>query len=99
MATRFDATFFEALEAAAPLNFEKAQELAEEFDEKPRAVIAAAIRYGVEYQRKGRTTKNGDPVVRKEELVARIAEANGLQVEQLAGLEKANKAALLALAR
>lgn len=98
MATRFDATFFEALEAAAPLNMAKATELAEEFGEKPRAVIAAAIRHGIEYERKTRTAKDGKPVIRKQDLVARIAEANGIPVEKLAGLDKANKQALQALA-
>jgi LysM repeat protein len=83
----------------APLNFEKATEIAEEFGLKPRAIVASAVRNGIEYEKKTRVGKTGAPVVRKEDLVGKIAEKFGVPVEDLNGLEKANKTALEALLR
>lgn len=80
----------------APLNQAKAEALATEFGEKfsARSVIAKAIRMEVPYERKQPVTKSGDPVERKEAIVAEIAEVVGANLE---GLEKAPKGALQAL--
>lgn len=93
----------EALIASmAPMDYTKAQELAsdERMNDadgnarKARSIVAKAISMGVEYNRKVATTKSGEPVVRKAELVEQIART----VEgNLDGLEKAPKAALVAL--
>jgi hypothetical protein len=97
MATRFSDEVFSAMQAEAPLNMEKATAIAEEFGEKPRAIIAAAIRAGIEYQRKGRVRKDGSSVESKRDLVASLASILGTDVETFAGLEKANAPALAAL--
>jgi hypothetical protein len=81
----------------APLNMEKAEKIANEFGLKTKSVIASATRNGIEYERKARVGKTGEPAVRKEELVTRIADKFGLEVTELDGLEKANKRALEAL--
>jgi hypothetical protein len=94
MASRFDDAVFAAMQAAAPLNMDKATELAEQFGEKPRAIVAAAIRAGIPYERKARMAKNGAPVASKEDLVAQISEKVGAD---LSGLEKATKEALRTL--
>ncbi len=81
--------------AAAPVNKAVAQRLADELGKSLRSVIAKATREGV-YQAQGKVTKSGDPVVSKTDLVASI----GMIVTgNLEGLEKAPKAALLALSR
>lgn len=85
------------MKAEAPLNMEKAAVIAEEFGLKVKSVIASATRNGIEYERKARVGKTGEPVVRKEDLVTRIAEKFGVDVGELDGLEKANKRALEAL--
>lgn len=96
----------EALIAAeAPLNYDKAQALAalpamntaDGSPRKARSIVAKAIRMGVTYERQVRVTKTGEAVVRKDELVAQIAESAGLAVESLAGLEKSPKGALQSL--
>jgi len=94
MASRFDDAVLAAMQAAAPLNLEKAEALAEQFGEKPRAIIAAAVRAGIQYERKARMSKNGGPAVSKEDLVAQISEKVGAN---LSGLEKATKQSLQAL--
>lgn len=82
----------------APLNFEKCGDIANEFGVKQRAVVASASRLGIEYTRKARVSKTGEPVVSKGDLVARIADVANLDASALEGLEKATKAALSALA-
>ena len=94
MASRFDDAVLAAMQAAAPLNMDKATELAEQFGEKPRAIIAAAIRAGIAYERKARMAKNGAPAVSKEALVREISDRLGVE---LAGLEKATKQSLQTL--
>lgn len=97
MATRFSDDVLSAMQAAAPLNMEKATEIAEEFGEKPRAIIAAAIRAGIEYQRKGRVRKDGSSVETKRDVIASLASILGADVSTFAGLEKASAPALAAL--
>lgn len=84
----------EAMKALAPLNWDKAKELATKFDVKPRAIVASAIRQGLEYERKKRVSKGGEPVLRKPELVQKIAECLNLSADNLGGLDKASKSAL-----
>ena len=79
----------------APHCAASAAELALEFGKTPRSVIAKMVRMEVEYARKVPTTKSGDPIVSKADLVAQIsAVVDG----NLDGLEKAPKPALHALA-
>lgn len=78
----------------APLDFEKAGEIADEFGIKTRSVVASAIRKGIEYTRKARVSKTGEPVVTKEDLVGVIAEGIGVDKGDLDGLDKATKVAL-----
>ncbi|MGB0593147.1 MAG: hypothetical protein ACPGIF_02715 [Flavobacteriales bacterium] len=56
--------------------------LAEEFGKTTRSIIAKLSREGV-YVAQPRTTKSGEPVVAKAELVAQIAEHFGIEVPTL----------------
>lgn len=77
-------------------NGETAAVLATEFGKTVRSVVAKMVRMDIGYTAKVRTTKSGEPITHKDDLVAEI----GRVVEgNLAGLEKAPKAALQALAR
>lgn len=91
MASRFDDAVLGAMRASAPLNMEKATAIAEQFGEKPRAIIAAAIRAGIEYQRAAKRSKDGSPVQSKEDIVAAISARLDVNLD---GLEKATKASL-----
>lgn len=68
--------------------------LAEELGKARRSVISKLSTMGI-YQKPEKVTKAGKPVVKKDELVARIAYAVGVQ--GLASLSKANKLDLEAL--
>jgi wobble nucleotide-excising tRNase len=83
-----------AMEAQAPLNWEKAQDIAERFNLKAKGVVASAIRNGIEYKRKERVSKSGAKIVSKADLVSKIAEKIGVDVAKLDGLEKATKTSL-----
>ena len=73
---------------------ETVREFAEKFGKSPRSVIAKLVREGV-YQSRPRTTKTGEPVVRKSDLVAFIQS----QIEiAIPTLEKASKQDLSKLA-
>ena len=98
MASKFSDEIFEALKAEAPLDFEKVTAIAERFGEKPKALVAAVGRAGIEYKRKARVSKSGEPVVTKEALVATITEGLGLEAGELEGLEKATKLVLTKIA-
>lgn len=67
--------------------------LAAEFGKTPRSVIAKAVRLEV-YKSKEPTTKNGEPIEKKEDLVAAIGEVVSGNLD---GLEKAPKPALVAI--
>lgn len=84
----------QAIRDAAPLNQAKSRELALQFGKTERSVTAKAVRMGVAYERKQPQTKNGQPVERKEAIVAEIAEIVGANLE---GLDKAPKGALQAV--
>lgn len=83
------------IEAAAPINKEVATRLASELGKTVRSVIAKAVRLEI-YVSQGPVSKTGEPVTKKETLVADIA---AIVSGNLDGLEKAPKAALLAIAR
>ena len=57
--------------------------LAEQFGKTTRSIIAKLSREGV-YQAQPRTTKSGEPVVAKAELVAQISEHFGIELPTLA---------------
>lgn len=65
---------------------------------KPVASIRAKLSAMGVYIRKGKTTKSGKPVVKKDALVELISAFVGKPSELLVGLEKANKETLVILA-
>jgi hypothetical protein len=62
-----------------------------------RSIIAKMNRMGVPYERKQPTTKTGEPVSKKVDVVAEIARLAGVSVASLDGLDKAPKLALTTL--
>jgi hypothetical protein len=87
----YTAEMVATLEAAAPITNEVAVRLAEVLGKDVRSVRAKASRMGI-YVKAEKTAKNGDPIERKEAIVADIADLVGANME---GLEKAPKAALV----
>lgn len=73
-------------------------ELAEEFGVPDRSIIAKLSSLGV-YKRKEYTDKQGNPPIKKEEYVDRIAAILDVNVELLESLEKVNKNVLKLLER
>lgn len=71
------------------------EKLAEEHGKSVRSIIAKLVREGV-YVAQARTTKTGEPVVRKADLVAQIEASTGVEFPSLV---KASKADLVELAR
>ena len=69
--------------------------LAQEFGKSARSIIAKLSREGV-YVAQPKTTKSGTPIVRKSEIVARIAGHLGVELESPT-LVKASKIDLLML--
>ena len=61
--------------------------LAEKFDKTPRSIIAKLSALGI-YVKTERVTKRGEPVVRKDELVARVQESVGFEVPSLVKMTK-----------
>ena len=61
--------------------------LAEKFDKTPRSIIAKLSALGI-YVKAERVTKRGEPVVRKDELVAQVQESIGFEVPSLAKMTK-----------
>tara|TARA_R100000231_G_scaffold66374_3_gene53191 strand:+ start:1303 stop:1698 length:396 start_codon:yes stop_codon:yes gene_type:complete len=68
-------------------------ELAQAFGKTTRSIIAKLSREGV-YKAQPRTTKTGEPVVRKDELVAEMATILGIDEASIASVAKATKADL-----
>ena len=93
-ASTFNPTLLTAMRDAAPLNLEKVEGLAEQFDAKVKSIIAKAIREGIAYQKLERIRKDGKPVASKEVTVDRIEQALSLAENSLDGLEKASKVSL-----
>jgi len=79
---------------AAPTR-ETVEALAAEFNKPVRSIIAKLSREGV-YQPVARATKQGAPVVRKEELVEQIQANMGIEVPSLAKATKGDLQILLA---
>jgi hypothetical protein len=73
---------------------ETVREFAEKFNKSARSIIAKLVREGV-YQPQARTTKTGEPVVRKSDLVAFISSKTQVPMPSL---EKASKQDLTKLA-
>ncbi len=66
------------------------------FGKTTRSIIAKLSREGV-YVAQPRTTKTGEPIVSKAELVSEVATVLGVEVDDIASLEKATKIHLKAL--
>jgi Zn-dependent peptidase ImmA (M78 family) len=64
------------------------------FDVPERSIIAKLSSLGI-YQKKTYLNKRGEPPVKKEEYIERIAEAMEVNLELLESLEKANKNVLI----
>ena len=74
-------------------NLDTVANLAQTFGKTSRSIIAKLSREGV-YQAQPRTTKTGEPVVRKDELVAEMATILGIDEANIASVAKATKADL-----
>ena len=74
---------------------ETAEALAVEFDKPVRSVIAKLSNLGI-YKAQARVTKSGAPVIRKEDIVAKIQATVGVQVPTLAKATKQDLQTLLA---
>ena len=72
---------------------ETVERLANELDKTIKSIIGKLSREGV-YRREVYKTKTGEDPITKAELVVQISEALGIDVENLAGLEKAPKLVL-----
>jgi len=64
--------------------------LAKQFGKTTRSIIAKLSREGV-YVAQPRTTKSGELIVAKSELVSEVATILGVEVDDIASLEKATK--------
>jgi len=74
------------------------EELADAFSKSIKSIIGKLSREGV-YRREVYRTKTGENPVTKVEIVSNIADALGIEIDNLAGLEKAPKATLKAIER
>lgn len=74
------------------------KELAVQFEAPERSIIAKLSSLGV-YKRKEYLTKRGEPPVKKEEYIERIAVLLDVNSEILESLEKVNKSVLQLLAQ
>lgn len=72
------------------------EDLGARFGVPKRSVIAKLSQLGV-YHRKPYLTKRGEVPCSKEELVARLAELLGVELDRLESLEKCNKSVLMLL--
>lgn len=61
---------------------------------KARSIVAKISRMGLDYERKQNVTKDGRPVAKKADLVARIATLAGVNVARLDGMANSPKMAL-----
>ena len=61
--------------------------LAEKFNKTPRSIIAKLSALGL-YIKAERVTKRGEPVVRKDELVAQVQASVGVELPSLAKMTK-----------
>jgi len=77
-------------------NMETVEYLAEKLGKTTKSIIGKLSREGV-YKRAVYKSKSGESPITKLELVSNISENLGIEVESLAGLDKAPKATLKAL--
>ena len=68
--------------------------LAEKFDKTPRSIIAKLSALGI-YVKAERVTKRGEPVVRKDELVAQVQTTIGIELPSLVKMTKADLQSLI----
>ena len=61
--------------------------LAEKFGKTPRSIIAKLSALGI-YVKAERVTKRGEPIVRKDELVAQVQQSLGFEVPSLVKMTK-----------
>jgi len=61
--------------------------LADEFDKTPRSIIAKLSALGL-YVKAERVTKRGEPIVRKDELVAQVQASIGVELPSLSKMTK-----------
>ena len=76
-----------------------ATEIADKIGKSPRSVIAKIKSMGLSYTVQRPVRKDGSPVTRKAETVAAIAKALDMDLNDLDGLAKAPRSALIALLR
>ncbi len=76
-----------------------ATEIAAKIGKSPRSVIAKIKSMGLSYTVQRPVRKDGSPVSRKADTVAAIAKALDMELEDLDGLAKAPRSALIALLR
>jgi hypothetical protein len=81
----------ETLKKSAPLNAEKCNQLADKLGKSAASIRAKAISLGIEYQVKQPQTKNGKPVTKKDDLVAKIAVNLGVSSESIESMASAKK--------
>ena len=77
-------------------HMETVEHLANELEKSTKSIIGKLSREGV-YERAIYKNKSGDLPITKVEIVSSIADNLGVEVESLAGLEKAPKATLRTL--
>ena len=94
-----EASIRAAVAQAGVANLAVATAVGADLGKSARSVIAKMVRMGITYERKARVTKAGGEIVRKSELVARIATLAGVQATAIASLEGASKAELEVLAQ
>ena len=80
-------------------NKDVAAEIAVKIGKSPRSVIAKIKSMGLSYTVQRPVRKDGSPVSRKAETVAAIAKALDMDLNDLDGLAKAPRSALIALLR
>ena len=93
--TELDTAFMVEKYSAEP-SMETVQYLAEKLGKTTKSIIGKLSREGV-YKRAVYKSKSGESPITKLELVSNISENLGIEVESLAGLDKAPKATLKAL--
>ena len=69
-------------------------QLAEKFSKTPRSIIAKLSALGI-YQKAERVTKRGEPVVKKEVIVAQVTERLGRDLPSVGKMTKVDLEALL----
>jgi len=80
-------------------NKETATEIADKIGKSPRSVIAKIKSMGLPYTVQRPVRKDGSAITRKAETVAAIAKALDMDLNDLDGLAKAPRSALIALLR